>query len=97
MSEEERKARNMRESVGVKDWIAQSKDGSTHSHQGKELFAFPSVWQKTWPIDNDKKVNCWTKECGRQNTKDTSKLTGRLVSIESICEIAHSDNSEVTS
>jgi len=46
MSEEERKARNMRESVGVKDWIAQSKDGSTHSHQGKELFAFPSVWQK---------------------------------------------------
>ena len=66
MSEEERKARNMRESVGVKDWIAQM-------------------------------VNCWTKECGRQNTKDTSKLTGSLVSIESICEIAHSDNSEVTS
>lgn len=46
MSEEERKARNMRENVGIKDWIAQSKDGSTHSHQGKELFAFPSVWQK---------------------------------------------------
>ena len=46
MSEEERKARNMRESVGIKDWIAQSKDRSTHSHQGKELFAFPSVWQK---------------------------------------------------
>ena len=44
MSEEERKACNMRESVGVKDWIAQSKDGSTHSHQGKELFAFPAVW-----------------------------------------------------
>ena len=44
MSEEERKTRNMRESVGIKDWIAQGKDGSTHSHQGKELFAFPSVW-----------------------------------------------------
>ena len=46
MSEEERKARNMRESVGIKDWIAQSKDGSTHSHQGKELLALPSVWQQ---------------------------------------------------
>ena len=46
---------------------------------------------------NDKMVSYWTKECGRQNTKDTSKLTGSLVSIESICEIAHSDNSEVTS
>lgn len=46
MSEEERKARNMRESVWVKDWIAQGKDRSTHPHQGKELFAFPSVWQK---------------------------------------------------
>lgn len=44
MSEEERKARNMRESIGIKDWIAQGKDGSTHSHQGKELFTFPSVW-----------------------------------------------------
>ena len=44
MSEEERKARNMRENVGIKDWIAQSKDGSTPPHQGKELFAFPSVW-----------------------------------------------------
>mgnify|MGYP000488356298 CR=1 FL=1 len=41
-------------------------------------------------------VSYWTKECGRQNTKDTSKLTGSPVSIESICEIAHSDNSEVT-
>lgn len=44
MSEEERKTRNMRESIGIKDWIAQSKDGSTDSHQGKELFAFPAVW-----------------------------------------------------
>ena len=44
MSEKERTTSNMRESVGIKDWIAQSKDGSTHSHQGKELFAFPAVW-----------------------------------------------------
>jgi len=33
-------------------------------------------------------VSYWTKECGRQNTKDTSKLTGSPVSIESICESA---------
>ena len=46
MSEEERKARNMREGVGVKYWIAQGKNGSTHSHQGKELLALPSVWQQ---------------------------------------------------
>jgi len=46
MPEEERKARNMREGVGIKDWIAQGKDRSTHSHQGKELLALPSVWQQ---------------------------------------------------
>ena len=101
MSEEERKARNMRENVGIKDWIAQSKDGSTHSPSRQRTVCFSICLVKTrpqtWPSGNDKMVNCWTKECGRQNTKDTSKLTGSLVSIESICEIAHSDNSEVTS
>ena len=46
MPEEERKACNMREGVGIKDWIAQGKDRSTHSHQGKKLLALPSVWQQ---------------------------------------------------
>lgn len=46
MSEEKRKARNMRESIRIKYRITQRKDGTTDSHQGKELFDFPSVWQK---------------------------------------------------
>ena len=46
MTEEERKARNMREGIGIKDWIAQGKDRPTDSHQGKELLALPSVWQE---------------------------------------------------
>jgi len=33
-------------------------------------------------------VSYWTKECGRQNTKDTSKLTGSPVSIDTLYQSA---------
>lgn len=36
----------MREGIGIKDWITQGKDRATHSHQGKILFALPTVWQE---------------------------------------------------
>ena len=65
MSEEERKACNMRESVGIKDWIAQSKDGSTLLPSRQRTVCFSSGLVKTrpqtWPSGNDKMVSYWTK------------------------------------
>ena len=36
----------MREGIGIKDWITQGKNRSTHPHQGKVLLALPTVWQE---------------------------------------------------
>ena len=91
MPEEERKARNMREGVGIKDWIAQGKDRSTHSHQGKKTacssIGLATARQQTWPNGNGTRVNYWTREVEKQNTRYRDRSIEIFVSSKDLSKL----------